>query len=187
MSEPTPPEQGLDEILASIRKIISEDEPTAASERTATSIEPLVLTNRVTPKPIVASSGLPVVEARDNNVRGAPMTETSFHETPPAAPIEETRIMDTPPPPAHAPDHPIIDEATATGAASSLDKLSDVVRGNHTPPPPIHLPPEGRTLEDLARDMLQPMLKAWLDEHLPAIVEARVDEEVERIARRRVR
>ena len=186
MSDPTPPEQGLDEILASIRKIISEDEPTAAN-RTHASTEPLVLTNRVTLKPTVASSDVNVVEARDSHVRAVEMTETSFHEPPPAAPFKETRILDTAQPPAHAPDHPIIDEATATGAASSLDKLSDVVRGNHTPPPPIHLPPEGRTLEDLARDMLQPMLKAWLDEHLPAIVEARVDEEVERIARRQVR
>ncbi|MGH6992095.1 MAG: DUF2497 domain-containing protein [Caulobacteraceae bacterium] len=35
--------------------------------------------------------------------------------------------------------------------------------------------------------MLRPMLKAWLDENLGAIVQQRVDEEVERIARGRVR
>ncbi len=42
-----------------------------------------------------------------------------------------------------------------------------------------------RTLEDLVREMLRPLLKAWLDEHLPSIVEAQVAAEVERIARQR--
>ncbi|MBV8594135.1 MAG: DUF2497 domain-containing protein, partial [Caulobacteraceae bacterium] len=45
----------------------------------------------------------------------------------------------------------------------------------------------GPTLEDLVRAELRPMLKAWLDNNLPAIVKARVDEEVERIAKGRVR
>jgi cell pole-organizing protein PopZ len=49
------------------------------------------------------------------------------------------------------------------------------------------MPPPGRTLEDLIRELMQPMLKEWLDENLPAIVQARVDEEIERISRRRVR
>ena len=44
-----------------------------------------------------------------------------------------------------------------------------------------------RTLEDLVREMLRPMLKAWLDDNLPAIVQSTVDKEVERIARSRVR
>ena len=34
--------------------------------------------------------------------------------------------------------------------------------------------------------LMNPLLKAWLDEHLPAIVQAKVEEEVERIARRRI-
>ena len=49
------------------------------------------------------------------------------------------------------------------------------------------MPPPGRSLEDLTRDMLRPMLKSWLDENLPRIVQDRVDEEVERLSRRRVR
>jgi cell pole-organizing protein PopZ len=54
-------------------------------------------------------------------------------------------------------------------------------------PPPVAVSATGPTLEDLTRQMLQPMLKAWLDENLDAIVRARVDEEVERISRGRVR
>jgi cell pole-organizing protein PopZ len=49
------------------------------------------------------------------------------------------------------------------------------------------MPSEGRNLEDVVRELLKPMLKHWLDEHLPEIVQARVDAEVERIARGRGR
>lgn len=41
----------------------------------------------------------------------------------------------------------------------------------------------GVTIEDMMREMLRPMLKEWLDANLPAIVEAQVRKEVERIAR----
>ena len=41
-----------------------------------------------------------------------------------------------------------------------------------------------RSLEDLAREMLRGMLKQWLDENLPGLVERLVREEIERVARR---
>jgi cell pole-organizing protein PopZ len=40
-----------------------------------------------------------------------------------------------------------------------------------------------RTLEDLVQDMLRPMLKDWLDENLPTMVERLVRAEIERVAR----
>lgn len=40
-----------------------------------------------------------------------------------------------------------------------------------------------RPLEDLARDMLRGMLKQWLDDNLPALVERLVRDEIERVAR----
>jgi uncharacterized protein len=42
-----------------------------------------------------------------------------------------------------------------------------------------------RTLEDLVQEMLRPMLKQWLDQNLPAIVERLVRAEIERVARGR--
>jgi hypothetical protein len=39
----------------------------------------------------------------------------------------------------------------------------------------------------VVRELLRPLLKSWLDDNLPRIVEAKVAEEVERIARSRVR
>jgi cell pole-organizing protein PopZ len=40
-----------------------------------------------------------------------------------------------------------------------------------------------RTLDDLVQDMLRPMLKAWLDDNLPTIVERLVRTEIERVSR----
>jgi uncharacterized protein len=40
-----------------------------------------------------------------------------------------------------------------------------------------------RTLDDVVQDMLRPMVKAWLDDNLPNIVERLVRAEIERVAR----
>ncbi|MDQ0327052.1 cell pole-organizing protein PopZ [Rhodopseudomonas julia] len=42
-----------------------------------------------------------------------------------------------------------------------------------------------RTLEDLVSEMLRPMLKEWLDDNLPPLVERLVKEEIERVSRGR--
>ena len=43
-----------------------------------------------------------------------------------------------------------------------------------------------RTLEDLVREMLRPMLKSWLDDNLPGMVERLVRAEIERVSRGRL-
>ena len=43
-----------------------------------------------------------------------------------------------------------------------------------------------RTLEDLVREMLRPMLKAWLDDNLPGMVERIIKSEIERVSRGRM-
>ena len=40
----------------------------------------------------------------------------------------------------------------------------------------------GHSLEDLVRELLLPLLKQWLDQNLPQLVERRVNVEIERIA-----
>lgn len=44
---------------------------------------------------------------------------------------------------------------------------------------------QSRTLEDLVKDMMRPMLKHWLDDNLPVLVERLVREEIERVSRGR--
>jgi cell pole-organizing protein PopZ len=42
-----------------------------------------------------------------------------------------------------------------------------------------------RTLEDLVKEMLQPLLKSWLDDNLPGLVERLVRAEIDRVSRGR--
>ncbi|WP_436642122.1 PopZ family protein [Microbaculum sp. FT89] len=58
--------------------------------------------------------------------------------------------------------------------ASAFGQLADTI-----------LSRDPRTLEDLVGDMLRPMLKDWLDDNLPALVEKLVREEIERVSRGR--
>ncbi|WP_300381619.1 DUF2497 domain-containing protein [Henriciella sp.] len=71
----------------------------------------------------------------------------------------------------------LTDERIAGAAASALGKL--MVKQSRTEED------EGdpNTLEGLLKEMLRPMIKEWLDANLPAIVERKVEEEVQRIAR----
>ena len=67
-------------------------------------------------------------------------------------------------------------ESAASAASKAFQSLSQSVQVSRG---------EGRTLEDIVVEMLRPILKDWLDENLPAIVEEKVEEEVQRLARRR--
>jgi cell pole-organizing protein PopZ len=40
-----------------------------------------------------------------------------------------------------------------------------------------------RTLEDIVKDMLRPLLKQWLEDNLPGLVERLVRAEIERVSR----
>ncbi len=42
---------------------------------------------------------------------------------------------------------------------------------------------DAATLEDMMREMLRPMLKSWLDDNLPSMVERLVHDEIERLKR----
>lgn len=61
-------------------------------------------------------------------------------------------------------------QAAAKSAFSQLDALT-LSSGS------------GQTVEDLIREMLRPMLKSWLDENLPGVVEKLVQREIERVSR----
>jgi cell pole-organizing protein PopZ len=63
-------------------------------------------------------------------------------------------------------------EATAA-VGSAFSTLTETVK-KHEP-----------TLEDVVRETLRPMLKSWLDENLPRLVELMVQAEIERVARGR--
>ncbi|MEM9937718.1 MAG: DUF2497 domain-containing protein [Pseudomonadota bacterium] len=74
------------------------------------------------------------------------------------------------------PESAIADTATASAVAGSLSKLlSNVEFGEEAG--------GSKTIDSLVGELLRPMLKDWLDENLPGIVEKHVEAEVARIAR----
>ena len=68
----------------------------------------------------------------------------------------------------------LLSNATSIAVDSAFNSLAQTV-----------LVQNSRTLEDLVREMLRPLLKAWLDDNLPAMVERLVRAEIERVSRGR--
>jgi len=81
------------------------------------------------------------------------------------------------PPPfesAAAPTPQILSRSTVSAVESAFNSLANTVLSNNA-----------RTLEDLVKEMLRPMLKSWLDDNLPGLVERIVKAEIERVSRGR--
>jgi len=196
MTDQTAQEPTMEEILASIRRIISEDD---APAETAAAPEP-------TPEPVEAS---PALMDETPSVQDAVAVEedvlelTDRYEAPEAEhigdldiavgepepePFPQAPAFSAPasepaapePAPHPAADDSLVGDSAATSAASAFAGLAASLR---QPEPAAFSGGTGPTVDDLARQLLRPMLKEWLDANLPAIVEAQVRKEVERIAR----
>jgi cell pole-organizing protein PopZ len=107
-----------------------------------------------------------------------------FFADAPAAPeprlVEEPRVAEQPPrqqQPAPQPsmlDRTLMSSNTSAAVDSAFNALAQTV-----------LVQNARTLEDLVREMLRPLLKSWLDDNLPGMVERIVKAEIERVSRGR--
>jgi cell pole-organizing protein PopZ len=184
MSEQTSQEPTMEEILASIRRIISEDEaPEGGAPQAAPEPEPETAD-------AAAEAAVAPSDAFEHTEPDAPADDeegdlelTQKVEThgdldfvAPSAPEPEPEPEIGPPPPV-ADMEGLVSDHTAQVAASAFGQLS----AN------ILMPHSDRTLEDVVRELLRPMLQQWLDANLPGVVERAVAAEVERIARGRVR
>ena len=174
MSDQNSQEPTMEEILASIRRIISEDDAPAAPEPAvaAHEPEPEPKLHSPAPEPVAHVAAEPVHPAEDEVLELTDRLD----------PVESLGDLDVlPAVHAHQPepepvlDEPIVGRPAATTVASAFGALHRQVM----------MPAEGRSLEDVTRELLRPLLKAWLDEHLPAIVQSAVDAEVDRISRQR--
>jgi cell pole-organizing protein PopZ len=80
-------------------------------------------------------------------------------------------------PPPEASASPLMAPEALNAASGSMGLL----RGLHPRTMPVNRA-AGPTLEDIVRDEMRPLLKAWLDEHLPPLVERLVRAEIQRVA-----
>lgn len=200
-------EPSMEEILASIRRIIADDDAAKAPATPSVPPEPAVAVPfRPAPPPPPPPAPAPAATVLDEML--ADLNATS----PPAAPAEEdpdvlelTEAMTTPEPaaefhtidgqsdiafeesppdPVPAPPsrplqfperaQPLMSAATGAAVDSAFKTLAHTV-----------LVQNARTLEDLVKEMLQPLLKTWLDDNLPGLVERLVRAEIERVSRGR--
>ncbi len=156
-------EPSMEEIPGSIRRILAEDERGA---------RPLL------PRARTASDVLALTEAigDDGTVRHLAPKARRLGTAPP--PLPDGRVEPVPPRP----------EAPAPASASSPVLAADAVAASFAPlaeapreAPAAAEADTGRALDDIVRETLRPLLQGWLDEHLPALVERLVQEEIARM------
>jgi cell pole-organizing protein PopZ len=210
-------EPSMEEILASIRRIIADDDA-AKAPASPPPPEP--------PPPVAAVPLRPAAPPPAPPPPPPPAPEPAPSES---VLDEMLAELNATPPVAANSDDPAADVLDLTEAMTgeeptpegfrTIDGQSDVVfEDNPEPPPTAHLQfPErerpypalmsqatsasvdsafntlahtvlvqnARTLEDLVKEMLRPLLKTWLDDNLPGLVERLVRAEIERVSRGR--
>ncbi len=220
-------EPSMEEILASIRRIIADDDASKSGPRAAEPPKPpprpAPLSPRILPEPV--SPALDASHEPAETAVASAVNEPAEEDTPDI--LDLTESMATP---AFEPAPPVPPQSPPPAAPGPIpsappqfrriDALSDVGFDEGEPKqaaprndaPAFRLGAEqgllsretsaavdsafnalaqtvlvqnARTLEDLVREMLRPMLKTWLDDNLPGMVERLVRAEIERVARGR--
>jgi cell pole-organizing protein PopZ len=189
----------MDDLVASLRRIILSDEEASAEHhaRMAWS-EPEVLT--LDPSMMVTAdleNGEPENAEMPHPPEAAP-PDHAEPEPPPvpepamihvvAQPVREPVPLAIPVPasePAAAPRAenaaPAPGLVTPQAAAAAASAVGSLLRTLGAHRQSLAVSRGGPTLEDIVRDELRPVLKAWLDEHLPGLVERLVRAEIERV------
>ncbi|MCP1557467.1 UNVERIFIED_ORG: cell pole-organizing protein PopZ [Methylobacterium sp. SuP10 SLI 274] len=186
-------EPSMEEILASIRRIIADDQapktveaeaPPAPAPALPPDDDVLDLAEVAEPvrKPEPVAFDIPEIDFRMPDFDPEP--EPDF-EPPAAAKPDPFDFAPEPPPAPRVTDRvrtAVEEEVTERLVSSST---GESVGQNFQLLAHTVLSQNARTLEDLVKDMLRPMLKSWLDENLPHMVERLVRIEIERVARGR--
>jgi len=150
-------EPSMEEILASIRRILAEDDGIARpSLRRSLSADVLDLTEAIDD---------------DGTVRHIEPVRPRSEPTGASSPLSENRVEPAAPLRANAED-PLLSGQASVAVATSLGRLADL---------PHDVGLSERRLDETAREMLRPLLQAWLDAHLPALVERLVQNEITRL------
>ena len=189
-------EPSMEEILASIRRIISEDgteEKEPGAEGRAPEIEPEIEDVEqgaaadapdVVDAPGAADPGdedavADVLELTD-------VVEDSEAEPQPDAGAEEEAAEMTSATDVPDEDAALVSPTTDAAAGAVFARLNEATTPEARPAP-LPLGQGDRTLEEIVRELLRPMLREWLDANLPGLVEEIVDREVQRLSRDRRR
>ena len=176
----------IDALLAGLDEVTAEEEVRPPPRMAAPEPPPVVeeeevfeLTDEMAlPDPAPAAPSAFQVDA-DNDVEFAEAVRESVKKEPPPPPPAPSWVAPAAERAASAPvdtpmEAPILSRATVAAVDSAFNSLAHTVLSNNA-----------RTLEDLVKEMLRPMLKSWLDDNLPQMVERIVRAEIERVSRGR--
>lgn len=169
-------EPSMEEILASIRKIIADEDTGAAAPAAIEAVDPATTDSDVIELTQMVQDDGSIVD----------VTATKSEETVPA--MSEPVVPDFEPVQAAPvpPAAPLASEGAITASASALSALANTVEIERLALPSLGnaLGNGGRTLEDMVLELMRPMLKEWLDKNLPATVDRLVQKEIERISKK---
>lgn len=195
MSAATVPGQdpSMEDILASIRKILNEEEAAAPAPPPPDAPPPeppppLAEPPRAEPPRAEEPRAEEPLELTEEMLVAAPEPPPPPVPLPvpvpvaPAAPPPAAFAPPPEPPPASAydPSEGLVAPATAAAAAAILGQLARTVAAERSSP--VHR--GGPSIEDVVREELRPLLKDWMDTHLPALMERLVRAEIERVVSR---
>lgn len=168
-------EPSMEDILSSIKRIISDgsDRPQPPRGSRARAVEPDM------PDEAEEASQAPELENESEPVLELTQRMPEAQTAPVEVDEEETAVAESAARIAADDDVAgpgILSDRSAQAARESLSHLSAL----------LVRPEEGEsnTLEGLVREMLRPMLKDWLEAHLPELVESMVKREIDRIVGR---
>jgi cell pole-organizing protein PopZ len=193
--------QSMEDILASIRRIIAEGEqdakdgtPPAVAAEPAKPAAPKAEVFELTQ--VVQDDGSVVTVGEEKAKEPAASPASSASSEPAAAAVKAEAaavveklvppeaLAEKAPAPAQAPVAP--DDAKVETAMAALSRLMDVAKApgpetSAAEPDRLH---SSLTVEELVRDALKPLLRQWLDANLPPLVERAVREAVDKLAKR---
>jgi cell pole-organizing protein PopZ len=182
----------MDDILASIRKIISDDEARAQvnsqqaahqSGRAAMSASPETQAGPAGRDDVLMLTDLIEDDLVKDSKPGADNPPIPLPRIDPANAAEMPQPSVEPPA-----DSSLVGAAVVGAATSAFARLNQAVQDSVPPPaapdPGPAMGGNGKTVEDLVKEMLRPMLKEWLDRNLPPMVERYVEREIVRLTRR---
>ncbi len=183
-------EPSMEDILASIRRILAEEEGDEGGEEVAAAPEP---TPEPEPAPIPVSESEPIPEPEPEPVMATPEPEPVMAmpepapppspppppPPPPPMPSEMKEILELTPDMVAAPE--LVSSPTFQSGADMLSELAKAILDQRD------MPVGGSrdiTLETMVREMLKPILREWLDRNLPYLIERLVKKEIDKMINR---
>lgn len=157
MSHPTDqqPESSMEDILSSIRRILSSDEEEKASEA-------VIETKSADMEQPMEALELTEVVDDDDDTMDEPISEVT------RAPTSALEIVERP-----DPSNTFMSQDTLSASTSALSSLKEVLEPKEEK--------SSDSIEDLAKSLLQPLLREWVDQNLPDLVERVVREEIQKL------